>query len=286
MRYVESLIEEIMDFFEHEKRRCSEMLKNCPDGSLTCDMYKGRRRYRLTIPEGKDAEGKYRYRRKPITRDKELLRAFARREFASSAMCILEHNAKILNKAFSNLREYSTKAVIEGMRQVYQTLPEEMFEPVQQDAKAGQLLHEWALEKYEKSPYKVEGRIHTTSRGLKVRSRAELAIAEVLYRYGIPFRYEQVMWIKGHEFAPDFTFLGYDGREFYWEFCGMMTDPEYVGRFFRKREMYESAGITEWNDMIYSYSDGDSLDMRIIDAVIRTRILPRVYPDPEEMGVA
>ena len=57
MRYVESLIEEIMDFFEHEKRRCSEMLKNCPDGSLTCDMYKGRRRYRLTIPEGKDAEG-------------------------------------------------------------------------------------------------------------------------------------------------------------------------------------------------------------------------------------
>ena len=50
--------------------------------------------------------------------------------------------------------------------------------------------------------------------------------------------------------------------------------------------MYERAGITEWNDMIYSYSDGDSLDMRIIDAVIRTRILPRVYPDPEEMGVA
>ena len=282
MLYMDELVKEIMAFLDHEKQRCAKMLRAGPEGGLISEMSRGKRQYRWTVPNGKDASGKYHYQRRSITKDKDLLQRLARREYARSAMRILDHNTAILSKAFSKLQEYSPKSIQAGMGSAYQTLPEEMLDGAQPYAKAGQALHEWASEKYEKSQYMVEKRIHTTTRGLKVRSRTELAIAEVLYRYEIPFRYEQVMWIKGHELAPDFTFLGYDGREFYWEFCGMMKDPGYVNHHLWKRDMYESVGIAAWNDMIYSYSDEDSLDMRIIDAVIRTQILPRVYPELEE----
>ena len=282
MLYMDELVKEIMAFLDHEKQRCAKMLRAGPEGGLISEMSRGKRQYRWTVPNGKDASGKYHYQRKTITRDKKLLQRLAQKEYARSAMRILDHNTAILSKAFSKLQEYSPKSIQAGMGSAYQTLPEEMLDGAQPYAKAGQALHEWASEKYEKSQYMVEKRIHTTTRGLKVRSRAELAIAEVLYRYEIPFRYEQVMWIKGHELAPDFTFLGYDGREFYWEFCGMMKDPGYVNHHLWKRDMYESVGIAAWNDMIYSYSDEDSLDMRIIDAVIKTQILPRVYPELEE----
>ena len=73
---------------------------------------------------------------------------------------------------------------------------------------------EWGNLEYVRSDFWKESLTMRTSRGLLVRSKSELLIVEMLYRYGIPFRYEQELWINGKDWAPDFTFEGADGRPF------------------------------------------------------------------------
>ena len=53
---------------------------------------------------------------------------------------------------------------------------------------------------------------HTTSRGLKVRSKSELLIAEKLSEHGILFRYEQILEIGGAEYARTSPSSARDGQ--------------------------------------------------------------------------
>ena len=65
-------------------------------------------------------------------------------------------------------------------------------------------------------------------------------------------------------------------EEFYWEFCGMMDNEEYVKRYYAKRGRYEKAGIVPWKNIIYSFARGNDIDMGYIESVIRTQIIPRL----------
>ena len=60
----------------------------------------------------------------------------------------------------------------------------------------------WGDGFYRQSDYMPEKKIHTTSKGLKVRSKSEVLIAEKLYEHNIEFRYEQILQIEQMEFAP------------------------------------------------------------------------------------
>ena len=82
--------------------------------------------------------------------------------------------------------------------------------------------------------------------------------------------------IGRYELAPDFTFKGRDGREFYWEYCGMMDDVSYVDRFFWRRKLYEQAGIFEWNDMICTFGTKNHFNIKEVIHVIEDKILPRI----------
>ena len=53
----------------------------------------------------------------------------------------------------------------------------------------------------------------------------------------------------------------------------MMNDRSYVRDFSEKRALYEAEGITQWRNMIYLYATDNNLDMREIDAVIRTKVM-------------
>ena len=105
------------------------------------------------------------------------------------------------------------------------------------------LLSGWADEPYIMSDYKPEMRRHSTSRGLKVRSKSELIIAEKYYEYNIPFRYEQVIVFGNTSLAPDFTIRMEDGRMFYWEHCGMTNDENYIRHHRWKMNIYEKMNM-------------------------------------------
>ncbi len=91
--------------------------------------------------------------------------------------------------------------------------------------------------------------IHITSRGDAVRSKSEVIIANLFHAKGVHYLYEEPLIVDGVTKYPDFTIEDDDtGITYYWEHCGMLSDPAYnrrweekkvgIGRtaFFRKSE--------------------------------------------------
>ena len=81
--------------------------------------------------------------------------------------------------------------------------------------------------------------IHRSSNGEPMRSKSEVIIADLLAAHGISYEYETALTLDGLTRWPDFTIEDSDsGRIFYWEHCGMLTDPDYRRRWERKLDWY------------------------------------------------
>lgn len=100
------------------------------------------------------------------------------------------------------------------------------------------------------SPVEVDGRfmeaglIHHTRKGIHVRSKSELIIADLLYSKGIEFTYERELVLDGSRRLPDFTIEDADtGETFYWEHLGMLTRASYRKKWEAKLAWYNTHGI-------------------------------------------
>lgn len=98
--------------------------------------------------------------------------------------------------------------------------------------------------------------IHRTVRGELVRSKSEVSIANALHYNHLDYEYEPELKIEGRIKRPDFKVEDYDtGVVWYWEHCGMMTDPQYKKRWEEKQKFYEKNGIVEGKNLIVTYDD-------------------------------
>ncbi|NMC31575.1 MAG: AAA family ATPase [Veillonellaceae bacterium] len=89
-----------------------------------------------------------------------------------------------------------------------------------------------------------DGLIHRTSKGLAVRSKSELLIAEALHSHSIPFEYEKPLSIGGKTRYPDFTIEDdISGRIIYWEHLGMLDREDYRSSWAKKLKWYNESGI-------------------------------------------
>ncbi len=130
-------------------------------------------------------------------------------------------------------------------------------------------LSAWEKAPYAKSDYRSENRVFMTSRGLMVRSKSEVIIAELLYAYGIPFRYEELRFIDGTAYAPDFTIMRADGSIVYWEHMGKVDSFRYFDRQLSKLRTYYTEGIVLWKNLIITFDDENGL---LSAAEIRNKI--------------
>lgn len=86
--------------------------------------------------------------------------------------------------------------------------------------------------------------IHITSRGEAVRSKSEVIVADQLHANRVDYHYEHPLEMDGLTKYPDFTIEDDDtGTTYYWEHCGMLSDPAYRRRWDQKREWYRAHGI-------------------------------------------
>ena len=82
-----------------------------------------------------------------------------------------------------------------------------------------------------------------TDKNERVRSKSELLIANLLNKYGVPYRYEYPMRVGYAVRYPDFYVLNKRTREeFVWEHLGMMDDSVYLMRNMNKLNEYLKAG--------------------------------------------
>lgn len=115
--------------------------------------------------------------------------------------------------------------------------------------------------------------IHRTQKGVLVRSKSEVIVADVLSNLGISYQYEQRLPAKdGKDFRlPDFT-VTYEGDSWYWEHLGMLDIPSYANAWERKQRWYAENGYH--NRLLWSADASDgSIDATQIERTARERIL-------------
>ena len=182
-------------------------------------------------------------------------------------MALLSEEINRLRRYIEKRTEPSPENVLKKLPEGWQKIPKELLLPHNKGRE------KWAEAEYRKNGKNPEEKKHITSRGLKVRSKSELLIAEGLYYHNIPFRYEQVISNHRHLFSPDFTIKTKKGLV-YWEHCGKMADPGYRAYNKWKLSQYEGMEIVPWENLIITYdlSDGE-FDMRIIEAEIANKLM-------------
>ncbi|RLC07799.1 MAG: hypothetical protein DRH43_11170, partial [Deltaproteobacteria bacterium] len=120
----------------------------------------------------------------------------------------------------------------------------------------------------------LEALIHRTRKGIAVRSKSEVVVADVLDALGISYQYEQPLYSRTDpkDFRlPDFT-VSFEGDVFYWEHLGMLNVPSYREAWESKQQWYEENGFA---DRLITSQDGPdgSIDAAAIEQTARERIL-------------
>ncbi len=83
------------------------------------------------------------------------------------------------------------------------------------------------------------GRVYSTSKGDRVRSKSEVIIANLLYEHNINYKYEEKLICGDKEIYPDFTIYLDNGEKVFWEHLGWIGIENYDKRWIEKLELYE-----------------------------------------------
>lgn len=136
----------------------------------------------------------------------------------------------------------SRRSLVEN---VYYKMPkgkQVLIEPLVESEQ--EFLDKWINYKYEKMGFNDEYGEYYSLNGLRVRSKSEAMIADLLDKIGIPFLYEIPLYLPSGMVRPDFTLIDVKKRRVvYLEHLGMMDDYTYRSNAVVKVQNYESAGF-------------------------------------------
>ena len=239
-------------------------LMQLPQGRLIQDASKNSIYYKhLLFENGKRV-------RKGINKKPELIQALIRQRVLNAQLNNLLEEQKALEYVIEHLKDFDIKDELRTISNEFPALSKDFI----LNSLAVSESSDWANAEYEHFNYKPEEKKQITSRGLRVRSKSEVLIAEKLYSYSLAERYEQVMHIGSIDIGPDFTIRRSDGKIFIWEHEGLTNNKRYVDWQIKKLQLYASIGFYPWDNLIITYDNVDGIiDLREIDFIIQTKLL-------------
>ncbi|MBQ9060881.1 MAG: hypothetical protein IJ128_07045, partial [Firmicutes bacterium] len=274
-----------LNYAEQELRgilqKSTAQLGQMPEGYLR-DYFRKSTRYftqEIRLEDGRSRKG--------INQKPELIERLAGKDFLMMMAEAAEWNIRLMENLAESYQSMDPADVVARMGRAAQSLPVETIlaasqsavwtDPDQARRERIRQLQKWAKSPFEQSTYKPEEKIRLTSSGIYVRSKSEALIVEKLKDYGAPNRYEEILWLEGKDFAPDFTFRDAQGEPFFWEHAGMMGKEQYVRRHKYKMDVYERNGIVPWKNLILTYNTVDgAINTGLIDSIVRFQVLPRL----------
>lgn len=126
---------------------------------------------------------------------------------------------------------------------------------------------------------------HYTDRGERVRSKAEVIIANILYHAGIPYKYECPLELSEGTFYPDFTILDLKNRRvIYLEHAGMLDNPKYANDFVKKMNIYQLNGIHPGDNLLLTFETSEqTLNTLVLKMIIEHNLTDKkIVPDGTE----
>lgn len=201
-----------------------------------------------TLPEGslvKKGSSYYHYilgHETGISRDKELIKRLARKRFLENEIKIISNNLELQMKFKNKYQPLDVREIISSMPKSYQGLPMEYF--IGKEIQTVQ----------SQNPYKREHLIYKTGKGVFVRTKSELIIANFLEENDINYLYEPRLLLGHHTVYPDFL-LENDCFVKPLEHLGMLGNKEYTEKNIKKITEYTQHGYFPSKDVIYTYED-------------------------------
>ena len=155
---------------------------------------------------------------------------------------------KLVNKEIIGLERFlkNNLDIRNDIQRVYSDSCDELKElilPI--DMSDEDIVSKWVNKKYQGKELSENVPFYETDNKERVRSKSELNIANMLKKYGIPYKYEYPLLLKdGGIIHPDFTVLNVKKRKiYYWEHRGMMDNLEYARHAVLRNKAYMKNGI-------------------------------------------
>jgi len=130
----------------------------------------------------------------------------------------------------------------------------------------------WQARKFKQKKEEANDNLLTMKDEL-VRSKSELIIADFLKAHDIPYHYEYPLKLKnGNIIYPDFFCLNPRTRqEFFWEHCGLMTNPTYSKNLIKRLREYSKLGIMPGKNLILTMECEESpLSTKELEVIIKS----------------
>ena len=137
-------------------------------------------------------------------------------------------------------------------------------------------LNEWRKQSYEPMGFADDSIEYYSDNGVRVRSKSEIIIANMLEKYAVPYKYECPLKLeKWGMVRPDFTCLNIRTRkEYIWEHYGMMDDENYANKNVSKINSYEENGYHAGKNMIITFETSQHpINSNIIKTMIRSYLI-------------
>lgn len=238
----------------------------------------------------KSAEGKiyikhdkkaiqYYWRKKPTDKvgeyisvnNKKLLKELVNKDYSEKILKIIFCEIIFLEKMLK-ANDYTGKYI--DVYKKYPKLVREFITPISMPDE--EYIKKWNDAEYVGKTIVGNGDVFITEKGEHVRSKSELNIANALYKYHVPYKYEKPLKFKnGKIIYPDFTILDIKNRrEIYWEHRGMMDDREYARHSVQRIKEYMDNGICIWNGLIITEETsvcplGTKEIKKVIDSILQ-----------------
>ena len=247
---------------EQEMRQLESLIKKMPKEDLRCA--KNGKNYKwFCIKEGDAAT----YLPK---RNRKIAEKLALKKYYVSRYEELSHQVKALKYYERQMKKVEGKADDLLKHEEWRKLLEPMFSVEREDLKI------WMEEKYEGGAGYPEHLVYKGSRGKYLRSKSEVIIDMMLYKYGIPFRYEDKLILdNGIYIYPDFTVRHpISGKRMYWEHFGLMDKQDYRNSACKKIRLYCDNGIIPSIDLIATFETAaHPLDVERVEKIIQEFLL-------------
>lgn len=191
------------------------------------------------------------------------------------ALAQKNYDQKVLKCAKEELKSLSAHRIYSGeiYEDVYKGLSLRRQRLVVPDVLTDEMyIKAWLERPYEKKGFK-EGAVRfKTDKGEFVRSKSEVLIANVLFKYDIPYLYEYPVRLKnGRIIYPDFNVLDVRIRkDKFWEHLGLMGNMEYADNAVCRVNELARAGVVPGKDLILTMeNESTPLDLEALEMTVK-----------------
>ena len=247
-RQIEKDLDELLDQLWQEVQEIDQQLKHLPRGVLYENSSHGTPQFQWKV-NASDARRMYLSK----TSEADLIEKLALRRYLEVLRTTDMENIELLEREKRILKKYRDRS------EAYDVLPPGMKQRVDPKTISDEAYAKEWLSHMAGENFRDYSRKFRTHRGEWVRSKSEIIIANMLFEKGIPYKYEEPLWLNTRTVYPDFTILNSRTREeVYWEHLGKLDEKDYADKNCLKVEGYSEIGCQMGDRFLCTMETHDS----------------------------